>query len=176
MTKFVGRKKVINLEASVEQGARGTGGGGGAFIMTNPTGPGRLPGRDWNTISAHQSWSNWSKWLDLLPLPIWDKIVSLWANLKYLLCNILLHDNFFVAHNWFNVTNSIIIYLAFDIHDNNQGREGLRGNFHLLSIWGGSWGEGKKFFWGGGVVVAQPKKRRVTQVWLTYILWPKITW
>ena len=46
MTKFVGRKKVINLEASVEQGARGTGGGGGAFIMTNPTEPGRLPGRD----------------------------------------------------------------------------------------------------------------------------------
>ena len=54
---------------------------------------------------------------------------------------------FFVTHNWFNVTNSIIIYPAFDIHDNNQGREGLRGNFHLLSIWGGSLGEGNNFFW-----------------------------
>ena len=90
--------------------------------------------------------------------------MSLWANLKYLLCNILLHDNFFVAHNWFNVTNSIIIYLAFDIHDNNQGREGLRGNFPLLSIWGGRGVDGKQFFLEGKGGGWPPKKRKVTQV------------
>ena len=60
-----------------------------------------------------------------------------------------------------NGTTSIIIYPAFDINVNNQGREGLRGNFPLLSIWGGRGRDGKQFFWRGGVVVAHPKKGRL---------------
>ena len=48
-----------------------------------------------------------------------------------------------------NGTTFITIYPAFDIHDKNQGREGLRGNFLLLSIWGGRWVDGKNFFLGG---------------------------
>ena len=57
-----------------------------------------------------------------------------------------------------NGTTSFIIYPPFDIHDNNQGREGLRGQLPLLSICGGKWGEGKEIFWRGGNVVAHPKK------------------
>ena len=57
------------------------------------------------------------------------------------------------------------VYPEFDINDNNQGREGLRGNFPLLSIWGGRGVDGKQFFWRGRVEVGHPKKRKVTQVW-----------
>ena len=36
-----------------------------------------------------------------------------------------------------NGATSIIIYPVFDIHGNNQGREGLRGKIPPFSIWGG---------------------------------------
>ena len=36
-----------------------------------------------------------------------------------------------------NGATSIIIYPAFDIHGDKQGREGLRGKIPPFSIWGG---------------------------------------
>ena len=52
-----------------------------------------------------------------------------------------------------------MVYPEFDINDNNQGREGLRGNFPLLSIWGGRGVDGKQFFLEGKGGGWPPKKK-----------------
>ena len=58
-----------------------------------------------------------------------------------------------------NGATSYMVYPEFDINDNNQGREGLRGNFPLLSIWGGRGVDGKQFFLEGKGGGWPPKKK-----------------
>ena len=71
-----------------------------------------------------------------------------------------------------NGTTSIIIYCAFDIHDKNQGREGLRGNFPLLSIWGGRGVDGKQFFLEGRGGGCPPKKKEgYPSLHIVYMIW-----